>query len=99
MWTETDKKRARENYSVNIYESDCHPSRADDKSLPTSSHIVTYKIDGEVHYDIVIAGKMVTIFDFYWDNLRSDILKIEWTKGTVNPKVWGYVSPDQKKKK
>lgn len=99
MWSDSDKRRAKDNYSVTIYESHCDPSRANDKSLPTSSHLVKYKLDGEIKYDIVIAGKMVMIFDFYWDNLRSDLISIEWTKGTVNPKVWGYVSPDQKKKK
>jgi hypothetical protein len=98
MWTDSDKRHAKEKYSITIFESDCLPERANDKSLPTSAHLVKYKIDGEIKYDIVMSGKMCHIFDFYWDHLRSDLLSIAWSAGTVNPKLWGYTS-DQKKKK
>lgn len=97
MWSDSDKRHAKDKYSITIFESDCIRERANDKSLPTSAHLVTYKIDGMVKYDIVMASAMRHIFDFYWDHLRSDLLRIEWSAGTVNPKLWG--GTDQKKKK
>jgi len=97
MWSDSDKKHAKDKYSITIFESDCTRGRAEDKSLPTSAHLVTYKMDGMIKHDIVMAAAMRHIFDFYWDHLRADLLSIEWSAGTVNPKLWGGM--DQKKKK
>jgi len=99
MWTDSDKRVAKDKYSITIHNADCAKSAANDKSLPTSAYLVTYKIDAQTKYDIVMAQKCVNIFDFYWDHLRSDLISIEWTEGTVNPKMWGYTSPENKKKK
>ena len=99
MWTDSDKRLAKDKYSITIYNADCAKSAANDKSLPTSAYLVTYKIDAQTKYDIVMAQKCVNIFDFYWDHLRSDLISIALTQGTVNPKMWGYTCPENKKKK
>ena len=75
----------------------CDPSAAQDRSLPRDTYLVTYGDNGEEKYDIV-QGLKLDIFDQYWDKYR-DFRGMEWTEGTVNPKMWGYIPKESKKKK
>lgn len=83
-------------YSCKVYHQDCNPIDAQDTSLPLNSYLVTYEDEGVVKFDICIANKRVHIFDYYYDNF-SKVIKIEWTNGKVNPKLWE--DPKTKKKK
>lgn len=68
--------------------TDCDPSLATDRSLPTSAFLVEY-IQGETsHYDIVLSAKQVDIFDHYWDLYKQDLVNITQTEGRANPKLW-----------
>ena len=71
------------------------------KTLPTNSYLVEYTVDNsdKTHYDIVIAGKRADVFDFYWDKLKGGLKKIGYTKGIVNPAMWGNAPVPTKKKK
>ena len=82
---------------INIIHVDCDPSAANDKSLPRDSYLVTYGDSDGVKHDIV-QGLQGDIFDQYWDKYR-DFRGMEWTEGTVNPKMWGYQASSEKKKK
>lgn len=84
--------------SVIIIHEDCDPSLAKSKDLPRNSYLVTYVSDGEVKYDIVQSGGQVYIFDQYYDRY-GEVRGIKWTNGTVNPKVWNYQPPGNKKKR
>lgn len=84
---------------IRIIESDCDPSIAQDKTLPSNSFLVEYLQDGNTHFDIVTCQKQVEIFDEYWDKYRGDFINMTQTEGRVNPKLWGYESKDSKKKK
>lgn len=79
-------------YNCKVFKADCSPRDADDKSLPKNSYLVTYIENDELKYDIVISNKRVSIFDFYYDQLKSlknsKVVCIEWTKGNCNPKTW-----------
>lgn len=81
-----------------IIHQNCEPELAKDKSLPRDSYIVTYMNDNQLCHDIVKSGNQVEIFDYYHDN-SFIVKKIKWTDGTINPKTYGYVSKDSKKKK
>jgi hypothetical protein len=87
------------NASMKIIQTDCDPSLAEDRSLPTSAYLVEYTQDGMTHFDIVMAAKQVDIFDHYWDNYRSDFKNITQAKGRINPKLWGNPPPKEKEKK
>jgi len=52
--------------------------------------------EGHTKYDICISHKRVEIFDHYYDHFYK-VIAIEWTKGSVNPKLWQ--DPNSKKKK
>ena len=81
---------------INIINVDCDPSAANDKSLPRDSYLVTYGDNGEQKHDVV-QGLQSDIFDQYWDKYR-DVRTMEWTEGTINPKMWGNVVKTKKKK-
>ena len=83
---------------VRFIHQDCDPSLAQDRSLPHTACLVEY-VEGDINkFDIVMANKRVDIFDHYWDKYR-DVRGIKWTDGKVNPKMWGYVPNEKKKKK
>ena len=82
---------------INIINPNCDPSAANDKSLPRDSYLVTYGDNGDQKFDIV-QGLQIDIFGHYWDKYR-DFRGMKWTEGAVNPKMWGYVPSEKKKKK
>lgn len=85
--------------TIKIIHQNCDPSLADDRTLPCTAYLVEYIDEGSTHYDIVICNKKVDIFDHYWDRYRENLIRFTQTEGRVNPKVWGYQSPQTKKKK
>jgi len=84
---------------IRIIHEDCDKSLADDRSLPYTAYLVEYKKDGMIHYDIAMSNKRVEIFDHYWDIYRHNFVTMNQTEGRINPKLWGYQSPQTKKKK
>lgn len=84
---------------MRVLHQNCDPALANDRSLPYTSYIVTYKIDGAVAYDIVIANKRVDVFDYYWDKYRNDLKSFKQTEGRVNPRLWGSTSKENKKQR
>jgi hypothetical protein len=82
---------------LKFVKKDCLPEFAQDRSLPYTSYLVEYLVDGTVHYDVVICNKKVDIFDYYWDNYREGLIRFTQTEGRVNPKLWDH--PDKKKNK
>ncbi len=83
---------------IKILHQDCNPELANDTSLPYTTYLITYKLDGKVCYDIAMGSKKVEIFDHYWDNYRHDLIDMKQTEGRINPKLWGYQNKDKKKK-
>jgi hypothetical protein len=35
----------------------------------------------------------------YWDKFRENLKSIEFGYGRINPKLWGYKTPEKKKRK
>jgi len=84
---------------MKILHHNCDSSLANDRSLPNSAYLVTYKLDGAICYDIVIADKKVDIFDYYWDRYRNDLIKFKQAEGRANPKFWSPPKKQDKKRK
>lgn len=81
-----------------ILHQSCDPEISKDKTLPRDSFLVTYLNDNEVCHDIVRSGSQVEVFDYYHDKSYT-VKGIQWTEGTVHPKMYGYVPKDSKKKR
>ncbi len=84
---------------VRVINEDCDPTLSEDKSLPSNAYLVEYLQDETTKFDIVTCQKKVEIFDEYYDKYKKDLINITQTEGRINPKLWGYVSPEKKKKK
>lgn len=84
---------------LKVLHKECDPTLAQDRTLPYTAYIVEYLQDGITKFDIVTAGKQSDIFDYYWDNYRSDFKNMTQTEGRANPKLWGNKAPSDKKKK
>tara|TARA_B100000287_G_C20208495_1_gene613128 strand:+ start:150 stop:494 length:345 start_codon:yes stop_codon:yes gene_type:complete len=112
MTTKTEKKVAEEeqkkaeppfkasDYSCEIILEKTTKDKADDRKLPSDAFNVFYVVDGEERLDVTRSGKMVNIFDMYYDRYGKDSLKkIDYGQGTVNPSQWGYKKPEKKARK
>ena len=87
-------------YSCQILQEKTTLEAANDKSLPNDARLIYYIVDGVQHIDLTRCKKTVQLFDMYYDKYgKGAVQKIEFGFGTVNPKLWGYKKPDDKKKK
>ena len=73
---------------------------ANDKSFPSDARLIWYVVDGVEYIDLTRCRKVVNLFDLYYDKYSpGTINKIDFGFGTVNPKLWGYKAPSDKKKR
>jgi len=84
--------------SIKILHEGCDIELATDKTLPYTSYLVKYLVEGNPTYDITICNKKVDLFDYYYDKYKSDFIRFDQTEGRVSPKMWGNKSPEEKKK-
>ena len=74
--------------------------KANDKKFPSDCFNVTYTHEGKEYLDVTRSGKMVNVFDMYFDRYgKGSVQKIDFGHGTINPGQWGYKAPVKKVKK
>ena len=78
---------------------DCDITLADDRTLPYTAYLVTYKVDEALKYDIVMTDKTSDIFDHYWDKYREGFVSYKQSEGRINPRQWGYAPKEEKRKR
>lgn len=88
-WTLSDRETISEKYRCNLLYSDVATPEANNNRLPSDSFLVYYADEEGDKVDICRGSRMVDIFDLYYDRFGPNISKIEFTKGRVNPKIWG----------
>ena len=87
-------------YSCEILQEKTTLEKANDRKLPSDAFNVTYIVEGETRLDVTRSGKMVNIFDMYYDRYgKGSVQKIDYGHGTVNPHQWGYKAPEKKRKR
>lgn len=84
---------------VKILHRDCDPDFANDRTLPYSTYLVEYRLDGVIRYDLVMTDKKVDIFDYYWDRYRNDFISFKQSEGRTNPRLWNLPKKPESKKK
>jgi len=84
---------------LRILNEACDPEVATDKSLPNNAFLVSYSVGEEKKYDLVISSKKVDIFDHYYDKYKKDLIDIQQSDGTANPKLWKSQEEMQKSSK
>ena len=85
--------------TLKFIHENCDLQLAENRELPYTAYIVTYKVDDKLQYDIVIPRKRVDIFDHYWDKYREGLVSFKQTEGRVNPRLYGIEPKPEKKKK
>ena len=112
MTTKTEKKVTEEkkekkedkfnpsDYSCEVLLEKTTQEKANDRKLPSDAFNVTYVVKGETLLDVTRSGKMVNVFDMYYDRYgKGSVQKIDYGHGTVNPSQWGYKVPEKKRKR
>ena len=87
-------------YSCEILQEKTTQEKANDRKLPSDAFNVTYIVEGETRLDVTRSGKMVNVFDMYYDRYgKGSVQKIDYGHGTVNPSQYGYKVPEKKRKR
>ena len=98
FWTSEERKTCKDNYSCEIIVSNGTPEEIYNPHTPNDAFIVRYTVDDKQVSDLT-RGTKTKIFDMYWDKFKSGLKSIDYGRGTVNPKLWGYQTAPAKKKK
>ena len=56
--------------------TDCDPTVADDRTLPTNAFLIEYLQDGMTKFDVVMSGKKSEIFDLASMGSKNTAVKI-----------------------
>ena len=97
---EDDNKINPQDYSCEIILEKTTKDKADDRKLPSDAFNVTYMVEGEERLDVTRSGKMVNVFNLYYDRYGKDsVKKIDYGHGTISPSQWGYKAPPKKKRR
>ena len=96
---EEEKVKAAD-YSCEILLEKTTVDKADDRKLPSDAFNVFYVVEGQERLDVTRSGKMVNVFNLYYDKYgKGAVQKIDYGHGTVNPHQWGYKQPEKKKRR
>jgi hypothetical protein len=94
-WSGEEKSNVPLRYRCELLFTNVTTSEVNDNSLPSDSYLVYYKDEEGAKVDICRGGRMVYVFDLYYDRFGSVIERIEFTKGRANPKLWGIARKKQ----
>ena len=95
-----EKKFDPSSYSCEILLEKTTHEKANDRKLPSDAFNVTYVVEGETRLDVTRSGKMVNVFDMYYDRYGKDcVQKIDYGHGSIKPSQYGYKSPEKKKRR
>ena len=87
-------------YSCEVILEKTTKEKANDRKLPSDAFNVFYVVEGEDRLDVTRSGKMVHVFDLYYDKYgKGAIQKIDYGHGTIRPNLWGVKATPPKKGK
>ena len=98
FWTSTEKEESKEKYGCEIVIENGSFAEVNTTNAPSDSYVTCYMHDDKDHYDLV-RGTKVKIFDMYYDKFKDKLKSIDYGHGNIKPALWGYRSPQQKKKR
>ena len=98
FWTSTEKEESKEKYGCEIVIENGSFAEVNTTNAPSDSYVTCYVHDDKDHYDLV-RGTKVKIFDMYYDKFKDKLKSIDYGHGNIKPALWGYRSPQQKKKR
>ena len=97
-WTAHERESSKSVYGCEILKENCSYQEANTKEAPNDARIISYIVNDKVCYDLTL-GTNTRLFNMYWDKFRENLKSIKWGSGNINPRLWGYKSPEKKKRK
>lgn len=88
-WSTEEQNTTPFSYRCEILFTNVTDTSVDNNSLPSDSYLVYYKDTEGNKLDICRSARMVNIFDLYYDRFGLALKRIDYTKGRMNPKIWG----------
>lgn len=98
IWSTEELEKLSEVYGTSIIIENGTDEEVKTTQAPNDSYIVQYVYEDSVRYDLT-RGTKTALFDMYYDKLKKGLKSINYGKGTIKPNLWGYKSPQGKKKK
>ena len=97
-WSSNEKQSSKDVYGCEILVDNGTMEEVSKTEYPNDAFIVKYHVDDKVCFDLT-RGSRTALFDMYYDKFKKELKEINWGKGTISPKIWGYTSKTPKKKK
>ena len=97
-WTTKERQECLQEYGCEIIVDNGSYEDVRTKNAPTDASIVKYQYNDKECFDLT-RGTKIKLFDMYCDKFRGGLKSIDFGQGTIKPNVWGYKSPQQKKKR
>lgn len=97
-WSSNEKQTSKDVYGCEILVDNGTIEDVSKIEYPNDASIIKYYVDDKVCFDLT-RGSRTSLFNMYYDKFKKDLKEINWGKGTISPKIWGYKSPQTKKKK
>ena len=97
-WSSNEKQSSKDLYGCEILVDNGTLEEVSRTEYPNDAFIITYHVDDKVCLDLT-RGSRTALIDMYYDKFKKGLKEINWGKGTISPKVWGYTSKTPKKKK
>ena len=98
IWTTEEKSKIKSQYGCEMLVENGSLQDVNAVEYPTDAYIITYTLDDQVKYDLT-RGTKTKLFDMYYDKFKKGLRDIQYGKGTISPKVWGYRNTNTGKKK
>jgi hypothetical protein len=98
--TQEEKSIVPSKYGCEILLEKTTLEKSADSSFPTDAYLIWYVIDEIEYIDLCRTQKKSNLFDMYYDKYGpGSVQKIDFGYGKLSPKMWGYKSPEGKKKR
>ena len=97
-WSKEEKETSKTKYACEILVSNGSLADVHTTDAPNDAWIVKYTTDNKDCLDLS-RGTKTKLFDMYWDKFKGGLNSIEYGKGTVSPKLWGYQTASNPRKK
>ncbi len=98
IWSKDERESFGNNYGCELIIENGSYQDVATKKVPTDAFIVKYMHEDKICFDLT-RGTKTSLFDMYWDKFKNGLKSIDYGHGTIKPNVWGYKSPQQKKKR
>ena len=99
-WSKEEISSLRSKYNCILIKEKATSDEQKNKQLPRDVYRIFYKLENNVHCDMVRSSRRVDLFDMYYDKFGPNVIQdIDFGYGTINPNSWDYVIPENKRKR